>query len=106
MDEAWGDVRTALGSLGMFALPLVALTAPSSRVPSKSQQTLLYTGDHTTAGVAAPTAPVQLATAIAEYKPYGNPCPGLACSLGLWPLPRSLMPKDGDEEEEGSESSA
>ena len=28
----------------MLALPLVALTAPSSRVPSKSQQTLLYTG--------------------------------------------------------------
>jgi hypothetical protein len=91
----------------MLALPLVALTAPSSRVPSKSQQTLLYTGDH--AGLAAQSsgaapAPVHLA---AEYKPYGNPCPGLACSLGLWPLPRSLMPKNGDDEgSEGPESSA
>ena len=79
----------------MFALPLTALAAPSSRVPSKSQQTLLYTE--------AAVDPVQLA---AEYKPYGNPCPGLACSLGLWPLPRSLMPKDGEEdgEEDGEDS--
>ena len=86
----------------MFALPLAALAAPS--VPSEGQQALLHTGGHS--DTAAPSAgaapaPVQLAS---EYKPWGNPCPGLACSLGLWPLPRSLMPKD--EESEGPESSA
>ena len=80
----------------MLALPLLALSSPSSLLPSKSQQALLYTNERT--GIAMPSSgaaadPIQVTT---EYEQNVEPCPGLACSLGLWPLPKSLLPMEGE----------